>query len=94
MLVAGQEADLRGELLSAIAEAVLLLRAHNEDRWATWLEADAEPIAADDAYGLEHLLRAFGGMGSLNDVVLPGDRLWHLRDRRWAAAWQLQRQQG
>ena len=87
----------RAQLLDALAEAVPLLRAHNEDRWASWLETDAARISDGDDYGLDHLLQAFGGMGSLNDLALPGpddDRLWSLRERMWSSARALQRERG
>jgi hypothetical protein len=56
------------------------------------LDTSARHIAAGDAYGLEHLLRAFGGVGSLNDVGLSrdDDLLWSLHDRMWSAARELQ----
>ncbi len=38
-----------------------LLRRHGKDFWAEWLE---------QAVSTERLLRAFGGMSSLNDVYL------------------------
>jgi hypothetical protein len=38
--------------------------------WSAWLETDRSTIANGDFYGVEHLLRAFGRMGSLNDVAL------------------------
>lgn len=43
---------------------------HGVHSWATWLAKDAKLIRGGDYYGIEHLLSAFGGMGSLNDLVL------------------------
>lgn len=57
-------------LVQKLREAEKLLRAHNKSRWADWLASDADRIHRLDFYGLEHLLSAFGGMGSLNDLVL------------------------
>ena len=57
-------------LAQKLREAEKLLRAHHESRWADWLASDADRIHSLDFYGIEHLLSAFGGMGSLNDVVL------------------------
>jgi hypothetical protein len=51
-------------------EASELLSAHGATQWADWLSKDARLIRASDFYGIEHLLSAFGGMGSFNDVVL------------------------
>jgi hypothetical protein len=45
-----------------------LLREHSEVFWADWIAADATRTSRGDRYGLEHLLTAYGGMGSLNDV--------------------------
>lgn len=38
--------------------------------WASWLAKDARLVRNGDFYGVDHLLSAFGGMGSLNDLVL------------------------
>ena len=57
-------------LLSLLEEAASLLRKHKVDHWANWLERDAQLIRGLDFYGVEHLLSAFGGMGSLNDLAL------------------------
>jgi hypothetical protein len=57
-------------LLTAAREASALLRRFGEDRWATWLDTDAARIERGDKYGLDGLLTAFGGMGSLNDLVI------------------------
>ncbi|MCI1013274.1 hypothetical protein HWE04_05380 [Herbaspirillum sp. C7C2] len=56
-------------LVQKLREAEKLLRAHHESRWADWLANDADRINRLDFYGIEHLLSAFGGMGSLNDLV-------------------------
>lgn len=58
------------ELLASADEVVVLLRRHGADRWAAWLEADAVRIRHGDPAGVDHLLGAFGGMGSLNDLLL------------------------
>ena len=58
------------ELLSALKQAIALLQASGETRWADWLEKDCGLIEAEDFYGIEHLLQAFGGMGSFTDLAL------------------------
>jgi hypothetical protein len=58
------------QLLEALADLVALLREYGESAWAAWLDRDRQWIQRGDAYGLEHLLGAFGGMGSLNDLLL------------------------
>ena len=62
--------DMTAELLSALDQATLLLRQSQQKKWAGWLEKDRRLIADGEFYGVEHLLQAFGGMGSLNDVAL------------------------
>jgi hypothetical protein len=49
--------------------AARLLRDSGPEHWATWLEKDARLIRQKDLYGVEHVLSAYGGMGSLNDEV-------------------------
>lgn len=61
---------LRAGLVAALEEATTLLRAYGVEGWAAWLEDDRRRIAEGDHDGLDHLLSAFGGMGSLNDVEL------------------------
>jgi hypothetical protein len=57
-------------LAEMIEEAENLLRKHKISHWADWLKKDARFIRNLDFYGIEHLLSAFGGMGSLNDLGL------------------------
>ena len=57
-------------LAQMLDQAEALLRSYGQVRWAEWLTKDARLIRSLDGYGLEHLLSAYGGMGSLNDVVL------------------------
>ena len=61
---------LRAGLVAALEEATTLLRAYGVEGWAAWLEDDRRRIAEGNNDGLDHLLSAFGGMGSLNDVEL------------------------
>jgi len=60
----------RQRLDRALADLAGLLREVDEVHWASWLEIDRTRIAVGDAYGLTHLLAAFGGMGSLNDLTV------------------------
>ncbi|CAJ0772427.1 DUF6966 domain-containing protein [Ralstonia chuxiongensis] len=57
-------------LTKLLDEAASLLNAYEQTGWAEWLAKDAMRIRSHDGYGIEHLLSAYGGMGSLNDVVL------------------------
>lgn len=58
------------DLLVTLDELVLLLRTHNEQRWAEWLDDDRRALAQFDAKALDHLLGAYGGMGSFGDLVI------------------------
>jgi hypothetical protein len=57
-------------LAELIEKAQALLTKHGEKHWASWLEQDTRRIRNLDLYGIEHFLSAFGGMGSINDLVL------------------------
>ena len=56
-------------LASLIEQTAELLKTHGEEHWADWMEADARAIRARDAWGLDHFLAAFGGAGSLRDLI-------------------------
>jgi hypothetical protein len=56
-------------LVTALEEMATLLAGHSERDWADWISKDVAWIRRGDGYGVLHLLSAFGGMGSLNDVV-------------------------
>ena len=57
-------------LAQYLDQAEALLLRYGQVQWADWLRKDARLIRALDFYGIEHLLAAYGGMGSFNDVVL------------------------
>lgn len=82
-------------LVKSLDAAISLLDEVGETHWSSWLANDQARIRSGDMNGVEHLLQAFGGMGSLNDVVLPDrdrdDRLWDLRQEIHDAAEQLRR---
>lgn len=87
--------DAYDSLLEALDEALGRLRRAGETHWQRWLQRGRDQVASGDANGIDHLLSAFGGMGSFNDLTLsqPGsdqawlreadDRLWDLRDSIW-----------
>jgi hypothetical protein len=58
------------ELVTLLEAVASLLRSCGEEHWASWLEKDAVLLSASDFGGIEHFLGAFGGMGSINDLVL------------------------
>jgi hypothetical protein len=57
-------------LVAMLDEAVLLLHDAGDAHWSNWLAKDAALIRRHDLYGVEHLLSAYGGMGSFNDFVV------------------------
>jgi hypothetical protein len=58
------------KLISYLADAISMLQRHGVTHWATWLEKDKNLLEKSDFYGIEHLLSAFGGMGSFNDLYI------------------------
>ena len=58
------------KLVELLDEAQSLLAQYGEINWRSWLEKDARLIKNLDLYGVEHLLAAYGGMGSINDLVI------------------------
>ena len=63
--------DAYDSLLVNLDQAIAMLRIGPTDHWADWLESDATRIRAGDPKGLSHLLSAYGGMGSINDIGGP-----------------------
>ena len=56
-------------LVTVLEEMANLLADHSERGWADWIAKDIASIRRGDGYGVIHFLSAFGGTGSLNDVV-------------------------
>ena len=63
-------AALTDQLIGAATELAEFLRSFGEDGWADWVDRDVARIRAGDRYGIDHLLTAFGGMGSLSDLLI------------------------
>jgi hypothetical protein len=63
------DAEVQG-LAESLESASDFLQKYGVSSWASWLAKDAKLVRNGDFYGVEHLLSAFGGMGSLNDLVL------------------------
>lgn len=61
------EVEQLAELMQKVAD---LLFEHNENNWGQWFALDVLRIKNQDYYGVEHVLAAFGGAGSINDLVL------------------------
>jgi hypothetical protein len=64
------------ELVELLNATKLLLAKYGETQWSEWLAKDSLLIENLDLHGVEHLLSAYGGMGSINDLrtfsISPG----------------------
>jgi|SRR5919109_5151865 hypothetical protein len=59
------------ERLALLVEAASsFLHKYGEAHWSAWLSKDAARIRNLDLYGFQHVLGAFGGMGSISDLLL------------------------
>jgi Domain of unknown function (DUF6966) len=56
-------------LADSLDRLAAFLADHGEERWAAWVATDARRVRDGDRRGVSHFLQAFGGMGSLNDLV-------------------------
>ncbi|HYH83726.1 MAG TPA: hypothetical protein VEX86_28280 [Longimicrobium sp.] len=84
--------DRVGELLAALDELAAILAEGGDEHWREWMRASAAEIRAGDAHGLDRLLGAFGGAGSLNDIGWGGARMDRLRTRIFELATELRRE--
>ena len=62
--------DELSELLTVIDELIQLLEVNGEEHWSRWMRTSRDRLLASDYSGIEHLLSAYGGMGSFNDLVI------------------------
>ena len=58
------------QLISILEQIEHLLVTHGEQHWSAWITRDITVIKKYDAHGIVHLLSAYGGMGSFNDLWL------------------------
>ena len=58
------------ELLATLDELIRLLESDGEGHWSNWLRKSRARLLNSDYSGIEHLLSAYGGMGSFNDLVI------------------------
>lgn len=90
-------------LLDAMRELEQFLKQQDEGFWSAYVARAAALVSRSDAYGLERILGAYGGMGSLNDLVLhrsgeslttENDQLDALRAKVWNLAHRLRHEFG
>lgn len=58
------------ELVSTLEEFAHLLESDGDQSWSLWIRTASRKLSNGDGSGVEYLLRAYGGMGSINDLVL------------------------
>jgi Domain of unknown function (DUF6966) len=58
------------QLIAILEQIEHLLVICGEQHWSTWINQDITAIKKYDAHGIVHLLSAYGGMGSFNDLWL------------------------
>jgi hypothetical protein len=81
-------------LIATLDSLVGLLRASDQEFWADWIETAREQIQRRDPSGLDYLLSAYGGMGSLNDLYLGQDTdcFDALKNDAWSSSMELRRE--
>ena len=81
------------ELVTQLDELDAVLRELDHEHWANWVAESARRLRGGDFSGITHLLDAYGGMGSLNDILPQTstgddriDRARRLRSDAWRLA--------
>ncbi|WP_433771408.1 DUF6966 domain-containing protein [Pseudomonas putida] len=58
------------ELIYILDQLAILLESDGDTHWSFWMRRTRALLLDSDYSGIEYLLSAFGGMGSLNDLIL------------------------
>ena len=74
------------KLSKVLDELIQLLDASGEKHWANWMLEAKTNLTYSNDYGIEHILAAYGGMGSFSDLIIyrktkSGHLKWSLSDR-------------
>ena len=109
MLLSVKQPDFEARLTrldSSLQQVADLFRGRGEKRWLEWATQCQSELRAHEAGAFGHILNAFGGMGSLNDLLIlringhvvdpvdetaVNDRLDALRSAIWDDATALRR---
>ncbi len=81
-------------LVALLDELGVVLREIDQAHWADWMSESARRLRQSDFSGINHLLSAYGGMGSFSDILpelvgeQPGHRVKRARQLR-SEAWDL-----
>ncbi len=62
------------KLIMVLDAIIALLESDDERYWSGWMRDVRERLQQSDASGIEKLLKAYGGMGSFNDLLLGQSR--------------------
>ncbi len=60
---------LTEELKIELEKLVEYLEAQDEAHWVKWMNEARREINNSDFHGIEKILSAYGGMGSINDIT-------------------------
>ncbi|WP_345872246.1 DUF6966 domain-containing protein [Shewanella algae] len=69
----------KSELLTVLSELIALYEKHGFDHWKSWIKAAKNEIEDNNFNGIERLLSAYGGMGSINDSYFAKKGWWSKR---------------
>ncbi|MFL1524684.1 DUF6966 domain-containing protein [Pseudomonas sp. O230] len=58
------------ELIRILDQLATLLESDGDTHWRFWMSKARALLLGSDYSGIEYLLSAYGGMGSLNDLIL------------------------
>lgn len=58
------------ELIYILDQLAIVLESDGDTHWRFWMRRARALLLDSDYSGIEYLLSAFGGMGSLNDLIL------------------------
>jgi hypothetical protein len=82
------------ELIRILTGMISLLEKEGETHWSEWMAKAKARLEDLDYSGIEYLLRAYGGMGSFNDLMVSPerqDRLEAFRTQAWELATEIKR---
>ena len=69
------------DLCVVLRDLIGTLDAHGETFWRNWMAKSLKDLEAKKLQGAKHLLGAYGGMGSFNDLYIPDAKLTSQRSR-------------
>jgi hypothetical protein len=58
------------QLIAVLDQIIQVLDSDEEKHWSKWIDSVRSRLMNSDYSGVEHLLDAYGGTGSFNDLVI------------------------